>query len=104
MMNKQAIELDSFVVQVDGNIVSDMDGEKVMMSITNSKYYNLGEVGGAIWDIVESPITVNELIVKLMEQYDVEEQECKQQVLSFLEKLCEEEIIQIINKTAHEIS
>ena len=33
-----------------GNIVSDMGGEKVMLSIENGKYYNLGEMGGEIWE------------------------------------------------------
>jgi len=33
---------------VEGNIVSNMDGEKVMLSIKNGKYYNLGEIGGFI--------------------------------------------------------
>ena len=28
-----------------------MDGEKVMLSINNGKYYNLGEIGGDIWEL-----------------------------------------------------
>ena len=37
---------DQVVVRAEGCIVSDMGNEKVMMSIRNGKYYNLGEVGG----------------------------------------------------------
>ena len=39
------------VGQVKGNIVSDMDGEKVMLSVDNGKYYNFGEIGGRIWEL-----------------------------------------------------
>ena len=37
-----------------------MDGEKVMLSIEKGKYYNLGLLGGVIWELIESPITGEE--------------------------------------------
>ena len=49
-MNINEISLESVVSQVDGQIVSDMGGEKVMLSIHNGKYYNLGGLGGRIWE------------------------------------------------------
>ena len=51
MMEVKQISLQDLVVQIPGNIVSDMGGEKVMMSINNGKYYNLGEIGGRYLDI-----------------------------------------------------
>ncbi|KKI91421.1 metallophosphoesterase [Bacillus sp. SA1-12] len=83
----------SIVCQKEGNIVSDMDGEKVMLNIANGKYYNLGEMGGEIWDLIQSPITLNQLVHTLLEQYEVEKEECEEQVLSFLKKLYEEDLI-----------
>lgn len=94
-MSTQQISLDSIIVQSEGNIVSDMDGEMVMMSINNGKYYNLGIVGSDIWDLTKSPIKVIEVVSKLKEVYEVEEHECIQNVLSFLENLLKENIIQI---------
>ena len=29
-----------------------MGGEKVMLSVKNGKYYNLGEIGGEIWELI----------------------------------------------------
>ena len=46
MIKTKQISLQNMVAQIPGNIVSDMGGEKVMMSINNGKYYNLGEIGG----------------------------------------------------------
>ena len=51
MKSIQTISLNSTVMQSEGNIVSDMDGEKVMMSVSNNKYYNLGVMGGEIWEM-----------------------------------------------------
>ena len=46
MIKTKKISCNHLVVQSPGNIVSDMDGEKVMLSVHNGKYYNLGEIGG----------------------------------------------------------
>ncbi|WP_034765885.1 lasso peptide biosynthesis PqqD family chaperone [Rossellomorea vietnamensis] len=95
MINSQTISLESIVGQVEGNIVSDMGGEKVMLSISNGKYYNLGEIGGVIWDAIEKPLPIEELIDNLLNEYQVDRETCEQQVLSFLEMLLKEEIILI---------
>ena len=99
MLKTNSISLKSTIVQSQGNIVSDMDGEKVMLSVKNGKYYNLGEIGGAIWEHLESPILISDLIIALMSEYDVNETECEEQVLSFLNLLAMENLI-LSNKDA----
>ncbi|WP_020061973.1 lasso peptide biosynthesis PqqD family chaperone [Bacillus sp. 123MFChir2] len=93
------ISLDFQIVQNKGNIVSDMDGEKVMLNVRKGKYYNLGGMGGEIWDCIEKPITVSQLVTILLSNYDVEETDCEKQVLSFLECLLQENLIHIENQS-----
>ncbi|MEH7439030.1 lasso peptide biosynthesis PqqD family chaperone [Neobacillus drentensis] len=97
MLKDKRISVDCLIVQKEGNIVSDMDGEKVMLSISNGKYYNLGEMGGVIWDIIKNPISLNQLIVILMSEYEVEKRECEQQVFTFVDLLYSEDLIKIID-------
>lgn len=97
MHTKNSILLDSTVSQNKGVIVSDMDGEKVMLSVQNGKYYNLGDIGGQIWDLIENPINVKQLITKLLTVYDVPQTDCQRQVTSFLDHLLAENLIQIQN-------
>ena len=93
MINTQSKTLDASVVQSKGNIASDMDGEKVLMSIENNKYYNLGQVGGVIWDLIQTPTTVSSLVDALLSEYEVEKTECEEQVLSFLNLLSKEDLV-----------
>ena len=93
MIKKQVILLNQCVEQVKGNVVSDMDGEKVMLSIKNGKYYNLGRLGGVIWELIEKPIPVTQLVTTLMSEYEVEKLQCEEQVISFLESLLEEGLV-----------
>ncbi|MGV3466510.1 MAG: lasso peptide biosynthesis PqqD family chaperone [Heyndrickxia sp.] len=79
--------------QKEGIVVSDMNGEKVMLHIQKGKYFNLGEIGGKIWGYLKNPTTVSVIVSKLMEEYDVSEETCEQQVISFLELLKKEDLI-----------
>jgi Coenzyme PQQ synthesis protein D (PqqD) len=88
----------SIIEQGQGNVVSDMNGEKVMMSIENGKYYNLGAIGGVIWDEISIPISISNLVEKLSDEYDIETQECMNQVISFIDKLKDEMLIKILNE------
>ena len=96
MIKNNVISLESTVVQVKGNIVSDMGGEKVMLSINKGKYFNLGEIGGEIWELIAEKTSVNQLVAMLMSNYDVEQSVCEEQVVSFLELLLEEELIEVV--------
>lgn len=95
MIVEQIVTLEHTVTQGIGYIVSNMGEEKVMLSVTKGKYYNLGEMGGVIWDLLSSPIPVSRLVDTLQTQYDVEQAQCQEQVISFLQQLLEEGLIEI---------
>ena len=84
------------IIQQPGNIVSDMDGEKVILNIENGKYYNLGEIGGYIWELIDKPISINDLVKKIIAEYEVNAEECERQILSFCSELYSEGLIKII--------
>lgn len=95
MVKTKYLSISNIVCQGEGNIVSDMGGEKVMLSIKNGNYYNLGVMGGEIWDLIEKPISIDHVVNSLLEQYDVEHSECEEQVLAFLRSLNDEGLIKI---------
>lgn len=83
------------VTRKEGNLVSDMGGEKVMMSIDSGKYYNLGSTGGRIWDLLSEERTLDELVEVLASEYEIEEVVCHEQVVQFLEHLTREGLIDV---------
>ncbi|CAM3554568.1 lasso peptide biosynthesis PqqD family chaperone [Marinicrinis lubricantis] len=94
-MTHKTIGLEAIVVQAEGQLVSDMDGDKVMMSIRSGKYYNLGPVGGRIWELIASPTPVTRLVESLLAEYDIEQSVCEAEVLSFLQLLANEQLIEM---------
>ena len=72
--------------------VTDLAGEKVMVDFEQGKYFCIKGVGNDIWDMLdgqegEDGITVEAILHKLMEEYEVMEEVCEKEVLAFLEKL-----------------
>lgn len=96
-MNQQLkILLDSKVVQTSGLIAADMDGEKVMMSIEQGKYYGLDAIGSSIWELIAKPVTVQEIVEVLIREYDVSEKQCQKEVNIFLNKMYQEGLISLV--------
>ncbi|MBQ4551084.1 MAG: lasso peptide biosynthesis PqqD family chaperone [Oscillospiraceae bacterium] len=73
----------------EGLMTADMNGSAVMMDIMTGKYYNLGQIGGRIWEILEEPMTVAALVEKLTDEYDVSAEQCRSDILPFLDTLLE---------------
>ena len=73
----------------EGLMTADMNGSAVMMDIMSGKYYNLGEVGGRIWEMLEEPMTLGALVQKLTDEYDVSVERCRSDMLPFLNTLIE---------------
>lgn len=89
------IGFDTVVAQATGLVAADMDGEKVMLNIEKGKYYGLDGVGSRIWELIEKPHTVRAIVAKLLEEYDVEEKNCQDDVLAFLNKLHDQGLVVI---------
>ncbi|MFZ2959945.1 MAG: lasso peptide biosynthesis PqqD family chaperone [Candidatus Ozemobacteraceae bacterium] len=89
------ISLDSIITLKKEIVTADLDSETVMMSVETGKYYSLGKMGSNIWRIIEDSITVENLVLKLLEKYQVTRLQCEAEVLSFLNETYKEGLIEI---------
>lgn len=67
--------------------VTDLAGEKVMVDFETGKYLLLKGVANDIWDLLSSTNTSEEIVTKLLAEYEVTEDVCRTEVVAFLEKL-----------------
>jgi hypothetical protein len=84
---KKEIGPDTLLQRKPGMIFNQIDGEVVMLSIENSEYYGMDKVGSRIWQLLENPMRFNELVTKLMEEYEVPEDQCRMETLEFIKKI-----------------
>lgn len=73
--------------------VTDLSGEKVMIDFESGKYFMIKGTGNDIWDLIQEETTVDEIVEKLLSEYDVSREECEKAVNEFLDKLRELDFI-----------
>ncbi len=61
--------------------------EWVMMSIESGNYLTLSRVGSRVWDLMESPKTIDELCALLVREFSVAPDACRHDVTRFIEEM-----------------
>ncbi|BAZ11061.1 hypothetical protein NIES4071_28860 [Calothrix sp. NIES-4071] len=97
-LEQQMLE-SSVVVASSEQISSDLGEEAVILNLKSGVYHGLNEVGATIWKLVQEPRTIKEIEHKLLEEYDVEPEQCQSDVIALLSDLLAAELIVIKNET-----
>ena len=92
-MAKQILTPETIIQRNKEILTSDLDGEKVMMSIKRGEYYGLGKTGTFIWDNIDEPIKINDLVAMITEKYNVDKNQCLVDISPFITDLIEKELI-----------
>jgi hypothetical protein len=95
MTSARPIPPHATVVRNAAPLSADLDGEVVVLSIHNGKYYRMNEVGSRIWTLVQQPISVAAIVDVMVREFEVERQTCHDQVLAFLRELRADDLVQI---------
>ena len=66
---------------------SEVDGEMVLMNLQTGQYFGLDEIATEIWSLLDDPNSVDDLVKKLMEVYEVKEEECRADTKTMLVQL-----------------
>jgi hypothetical protein len=87
--NKRRISLDIRIVRSSESIWRVIEKEVVILTPESSTLHVLNELGTRIWEIIDRPIQVEELISKIVSEYEVDEKTAKEDILDFLFSLAE---------------
>lgn len=66
-----------------------LDDSVLLLNAETGRYHGLNPVAARIWDLLAEPITQDALIAKLLTEFDVSPEECRDQVSAFLGDLRE---------------
>ena len=89
----------SVIVASTEQISSDLGSEAVILNLKSGVYHGLNEVGASIWKLIQEPKTIKEIQQQLLEEYDVEPEQCYNDVISLLKDLLAAELVVIKNET-----
>lgn len=80
------------------HLYSNLNDEAVVLSVKSGKYYGLKGAGVVIWRALETPSTIDEIRSSLMNEYEVEENKCQQEIQTFLAQLIDEGLIEVLDE------
>ena len=84
------------IIQRDPEIIAaEADQDLVMVSIATGFYYGVSDVAREIWDAIEQPKRVSDLVDELKAGYSVNPALCEEQTLSFLKALLDEGLLKL---------
>lgn len=86
---------ESEVYRKEEVVFSTIENEVVIMNIKSGNYYLLNSVSSSIWEIIENPIKVSDIYLKLLNKYKITPTQCKEDTLEILNKFLEENLINL---------
>lgn len=88
------ISADTIISRNESKFLSNSLGDEiVMMNLDSGDYWGINSVGSDIWNLLEQPIAVSDLVKKIRTIYDVDEDQCLAEVNLFLTKMMERDML-----------
>lgn len=88
---------DTIVVRNDKKFITSPIGDEiVMMSMESGNYIGINEVGAVIWNKLEQPMTIKEVINYLLSIYDITEDACTEKTVKHIADMANQEMVLIV--------
>ena len=95
MEDKTTLSESTVVVMADHLTSVQVDGERVLLDLEEGIYYGLNPVGARIWEEIQEPTSVEKITAAITAEYDVGSEKCLEDVISLLQDLEENGLIEI---------
>jgi hypothetical protein len=96
MSDKTPISGTSLIERNESKFLASPLGEEiVMMNMDNGNYIGVNNVGSDIWNMIDGPITVEELSRRVLEVYDISEDQLSSELEAFLQRMLKQQMITI---------
>lgn len=93
----QQLSLTSSVRIREGVLSRDLQGEAVILNLNTGLYFGLDPVGTRIWQLIEAHQSLQKVLDAMIEEYEVGQAQCAEDLLSFVTKTLEKRLVEVCN-------
>lgn len=86
---------DTVISSTQNQVSSELEGEAVILNLSSGVYYGLNEVGARVWELIQQPKRLSEVLDALLEEYDVQPEACSEDVKAIIRELASANLIDI---------
>jgi hypothetical protein len=102
MRMTETVTLESVLVaspdQISANVAPDQAGAVVILALKDGVYFEMNEVGGRIWNLLQHPQALKSVLARLLEEYEVNPAQCEADLLSLAQRLLERGLVELRNE------
>jgi hypothetical protein len=92
---KAALTRNTTVVAVSDQVSCTLEDEAVVLHLGKGVYYGLNPVGATVWNALQQPRTVGELVDVVTREFEVDAGRCEADLLELLGKLEDAGLIEV---------
>jgi hypothetical protein len=94
-MTAQAVSRSTTVAAMPELLVAEFSGEFVILNLRDGVYYGLEDVGARVWALLQSPISIGQIVEALVSEYDVDAARCECDVRALVDDLLSRQLVEI---------
>jgi hypothetical protein len=83
------------IVRSPAVLAAEVDGEIVMMSVEQGRYFGLDDIGSDIWKRIEQPCSFAALVDALTADYDADRGTIAADVTALLARMAEQDVVRL---------
>ena len=76
-------------------MISQLQEESVLLNLDNERYYGLDDVGTRMLSVLTSSDSVQSAWLRLIDEYDVDREVLRQDLVSLIERLQEQGLVEV---------
>jgi len=70
-----------------------MDGEAILINLSNGIYYSMDKAGGLVWEMIEGRRSVEEMASCIVARYEISAERARADVEQLMEQLVQENLV-----------
>jgi hypothetical protein len=87
------VDLNLSITRSEGLVSTVIDNETVILSLAKGEYFGLDPVASHIWELIEIPTKVGNLVDSILEDFDVDRETCETDVLAFVHDMVDKKMV-----------
>jgi len=97
-MNSMGISFEDRVTMPKDVLLSGVQGESVLLNLESERYFGLDEVGTRMLSVLTSSNSIQAAYDALVDEYDVDAELLRQDLIALLDKLVAQGLVEIADK------
>ncbi len=86
----------TIVERNDADLISTRLGDDiVLMNSITGDYIGMNAIGSDVWKLLDSPLSLDEIISRVINMYEVDENYGKGKISDFLQRMLDNKVIQV---------